>query len=58
MGINMGAVMFLMPRMVKILMEGLIPISESVRDFYKNVMVKEKFIWVWTLRLLRDIQPT
>jgi hypothetical protein len=25
MGINMGAVMFLMPRMVKILMEGLIP---------------------------------
>lgn len=45
MGINMGAVMFLMPRIVKILMEGLIPISESVRDFYKNVMaVKEKFI--------------
>lgn len=32
-GINMGAVMFLLPRMVKILMEGLIPISEAARDF-------------------------
>ncbi|MBO9166143.1 PTS galactitol transporter subunit IIC [Lactiplantibacillus pentosus] len=31
-GINMGAVMMLMPRMVKLLMEGLIPISESARD--------------------------
>ncbi|WP_159722551.1 PTS galactitol transporter subunit IIC [Enterococcus sp. CSURQ0835] len=36
MGINMGAVMFLMPRMVKILMEGLIPISESARDFLQK----------------------
>ncbi|WP_418657933.1 PTS transporter subunit IIC [Clostridioides difficile] len=32
-GISMGAVMLLMPRMVRILMEGLIPISESIRDF-------------------------
>ncbi|SEP17049.1 PTS system IIC component, Gat family [Propionispora vibrioides] len=32
-GVAMGAVMFLMPRMVKILMEGLIPISESAREF-------------------------
>jgi PTS system galactitol-specific IIC component len=29
----MGAVMLLMPRMVKILMEGLIPISEAAREF-------------------------
>ncbi|HFH9838288.1 TPA: PTS galactitol transporter subunit IIC [Streptococcus suis] len=36
MGINMGAVMFLMPRMVKILMEGLIPISEAARDFLQK----------------------
>lgn len=36
MGINMGAVMFLMPRMVKILMEGLIPISEAARDFLQQ----------------------
>lgn len=35
-GINMGAVMFLLPRMVKILMEGLIPISESARDFLQK----------------------
>lgn len=35
-GISMGAVMFLMPRMVKILMEGLIPISEAVRDYLQS----------------------
>jgi PTS system galactitol-specific IIC component len=35
-GIAMGGVMFLMPRMVKILMEGLIPISEGVRDFLQK----------------------
>jgi galactitol PTS system EIIC component len=32
-GINLAAVMFLLPRMVSILMEGLIPISESAREF-------------------------
>ncbi|MGJ7920070.1 PTS galactitol transporter subunit IIC [Neobacillus sp. LXY-4] len=32
-GISMGAVMMLLPRMVKILMEGLIPISEAAREF-------------------------
>ncbi|MCO7128313.1 PTS galactitol transporter subunit IIC [Sporolactobacillus shoreicorticis] len=32
-GVALGGVMFLMPRMVKILMEGLIPISDSVRDY-------------------------
>lgn len=31
--ITMGAVMFLMPKMVAILMEGLIPISEAARTF-------------------------
>lgn len=35
-GIAMGAFMMLMPRMVKLLMEGLIPISESVREFMKT----------------------
>jgi PTS system galactitol-specific IIC component len=35
-GISMAGVMFLMPRMVKILMEGLIPVSESVRDFLQS----------------------
>lgn len=32
-GVAMAGVMVLMPRMVKILMEGLIPISESAREF-------------------------
>ncbi|MEN4040877.1 MAG: PTS transporter subunit IIC [Anaerolineaceae bacterium] len=32
-GINLAAVMFLLPRMVSILMEGLIPISEAAREF-------------------------
>ncbi|WP_338433344.1 PTS transporter subunit IIC [Clostridium tyrobutyricum] len=36
MGITMGAVMMLMPRMVKILMEGLIPLSESVKNFLQK----------------------
>ncbi len=35
-GIAMGGVMFLMPRMVKILMEGLIPISDGVREFLQK----------------------
>jgi len=32
----LGGVMFLMPRMVKILMEGLLPISGAARDFMKK----------------------
>ena len=32
-GISMAAVMILMPRMVKILMEGLMPVSESARQW-------------------------
>ncbi|KAA9242061.1 MULTISPECIES: PTS galactitol transporter subunit IIC [Aerococcus] len=32
-GVSMAAVMVLMPRMVKILMEGLTPISEAAQDF-------------------------
>lgn len=35
-GISLGAVMLLLPRMVKILMEGLIPISESARSFLQK----------------------
>lgn len=35
-GVAMAAVMFLMPRMVKILMEGLIPISEAAREFLQK----------------------
>ncbi|KGP72385.1 PTS galactitol transporter subunit IIC [Pontibacillus yanchengensis] len=35
-GISMAAVMVLMPRMVKILMEGLMPVSESAREFLQK----------------------
>ncbi|OYD06824.1 PTS galactitol transporter subunit IIC [Paludifilum halophilum] len=35
-GISMAAVMLLMPRMVKILMEGLMPISQSAREFLQK----------------------
>ena len=35
-GISMGGVMLLMPRMVKILMEGLIPISEAVKTILQK----------------------
>ncbi|MQT11399.1 PTS galactitol transporter subunit IIC [Segnochrobactrum spirostomi] len=35
-GMNLAAVMLILPRMVKILMEGLIPVSEAARDFVKR----------------------
>ncbi len=35
-GMSMGGVMVLLPRMVKIIMEGLIPVSESVREFLQK----------------------
>ncbi len=35
-GINLAAVMLLLPRMVAILMEGLIPISEAAREFMQK----------------------
>ena len=36
MGMTMGGVMFLMPRMVKVLMEGLIPIQEAAQKLLKD----------------------
>ena len=35
-GMSLSAVMLLLPRMVKILMEGLMPISEAARDFMQK----------------------
>lgn len=35
-GISMGAVMLIMPRMVRILMEGLIPLSDAIRDLLRK----------------------
>jgi len=41
--INLGAVMLLLPTMVKILMEGLIPISESAREFMAKRFASREF---------------
>lgn len=35
-GVNMGAVMFILPRMVSILMEGLMPISKAAEKFLRE----------------------
>lgn len=35
-GINIGAVMFILPRMVRILMEGLLPLSEAIKKFLQK----------------------
>ncbi len=44
-GINLAAVMLLLPRMVQILMEGLIPVSEAARTFMqKRASGREIFI--------------
>jgi galactitol PTS system EIIC component len=40
--ISMGAVMYLMPKMVSILMEGLIPISESARELMQKKFAGRK----------------
>jgi PTS system galactitol-specific IIC component len=35
-GMNLAAVMYLLPKMVQILMEGLIPVSEAARDYMQK----------------------
>lgn len=42
-GINVAAVMLLLPRMVAILMEGLIPVSEAAREFMQRRFPGRKF---------------
>jgi PTS system galactitol-specific IIC component len=42
-GINVAAVMLILPRMVAILMEGLIPVSEAARDFLGRRFPGKKF---------------
>ena len=42
-GINLAAVMLLLPRMVAILMEGLIPISEAARNFVQKRFPGKKY---------------
>ncbi len=35
-GVNLGAVMVLMPRIIAIFMEGLVPVSEAAREFFQR----------------------
>jgi PTS system galactitol-specific IIC component len=42
-GMSMAAVMYIFPKMVSILMDGLIPISEGVREFMKSRAKGRKF---------------
>ncbi|SMB94983.1 PTS system IIC component, Gat family [Thermanaeromonas toyohensis ToBE] len=42
-GVAMAAVMLLMPRMVKILMEGLIPVSEAARELFQKRFAGKEF---------------
>lgn len=42
-GMSMAGVMFLMPRMVKILMEGLIPVSEAAKKFMQKKFAGAEF---------------
>ncbi|KXG74654.1 Galactitol permease IIC component [Fervidicola ferrireducens] len=42
-GMSMAGVMFLMPRMVKILMEGLMPVSEAAKDFMQKRFAGQEF---------------
>ncbi len=43
-GMAMAGVMYIFPKMVAILMDGLIPISEGVREFMKNKVANRKFL--------------
>jgi PTS system galactitol-specific IIC component len=45
-GVELAAVMVLLPRMVRILMEGLIPVSEAARDFMSKRTTSQDEIYV------------
>ena len=44
-GVNVGAVMVLLPRMISIMMEGLLPISNAAQEFCENRLHGKK-IWI------------
>jgi len=44
--IGLAAVMLLLPRMVKILMEGLVPIADSVRDYFVKRYAGKREIYI------------
>lgn len=45
-GINLGAVMLILPRMVRILMEGLIPLSESIKKILNKRYPNRKDLYI------------
>lgn len=44
--INLGAVMLIMPRMVKLLMEGLLPLSDAVKKFLQRKFPNRKDLYI------------
>lgn len=44
--INLGAVMLIMPRMVKLLMEGLLPLSDAVKAFLNKKFPNRKNLYI------------
>ncbi|GAA5112731.1 PTS galactitol transporter subunit IIC [Orbus sasakiae] len=44
--INLGAVMLIMPRMVKLLMEGLLPLSDAVKQFLRKKYPNRKDLYI------------
>lgn len=45
-GINIGAVMFIFPRMVRILMEGLMPLSDAIKGFLHKRFPERKDLFI------------
>lgn len=45
-GISLGAVMFIMPRMVSILMEGLMPLSDAIRNLLNRRFPNRKDLYI------------
>jgi len=45
-GVNIGAVMFILPRMVRILMEGLIPLSDAIKEILQKRFPNRKDLYI------------
>ncbi|REJ28439.1 PTS galactitol transporter subunit IIC [Caldibacillus debilis] len=45
-GVNIGAVMFILPRMVRILMEGLIPLSDAIKEILQRRFPNRKDLYI------------
>ena len=54
-GVNMAAVMFILPRMVRILMEGLMPLSEDAKNSWQKSFRERKSTSEWMQPLQQDL---